>query len=45
MDLTPHRELEFSIDFVWDARLVVLPIRKMAPKEREKLVDQTRDLL
>ena len=32
--LPPHREIEFRIDLVEGARPIVMPLRRMAPKEQ-----------
>ena len=42
--LPPHREIEFRIDLVPNARPVVHASRRMAPRVRIELVNQTRDL-
>ena len=44
-NLPPQREIEFRIDLIPNARPVVHPIRRMTPKEKEELGDQTRQLL
>ena len=44
-NLPPQREIEFRIDLIPNARPVVHPIRRMAPKEKEELSSQTRELL
>ena len=43
--LPPHREIEFRIDLVPNARPIVHPNRRMAPKEKEELRKQTQELL
>ena len=43
--LPPRREIDFRIDLVPNARPVVHPIRRMSPKEREELSNQTKQLL
>ena len=43
--LPPHREIEFRIDLVKDAKPVVLPLRRMAPREQRELEAQTDELL
>lgn len=40
-----RREIEFRIDLKKDARLVVMPLRHMAPKERRELEKQVSELL
>lgn len=42
--LPPKREIEFRIDLVLDARPIVLPPRRMAPKEKDELKSQVDDL-
>ena len=43
--LPPHREIEFWIDLVKDARPIVMPLRRMAPREQRELEVQVGDLL
>ena len=43
--LPPHREIEFRIDLVERARPVVMPLRRMAPREQQELRVQVDDLL
>ena len=43
--LPPHREIEFRIDLVEGARPIVMPLRRMAPREQRELEVQVRDLL
>ena len=43
--LPPHREIEFRIDLVKDARPIVMPLRRMAPSEQRELGVQVSDLL
>ena len=43
--MPPQREIEFRIDLIPNARPVVHPIRRMTPKEKEELGDQTHQLL
>ena len=43
--LPPHREIEFCIDLVKDARYIVMPLRRMAPREQRELGVQVSDLL
>ena len=43
--LPPHREIEFRIDLEKDAKAVVLPLRRMAPRERRELESQVAELL
>ena len=43
--LPTHREIEFRIDLLPDARAVVLPTRRMALKEKAELKTQVEDLL
>ena len=43
--LPPHREIEFRIDLVKDARPIVMPLRRMAPREQRELGVQVNDLL
>ena len=43
--LPPHREIEFRIDLVKDARPIVMPLRHMAPREQRELEVQVSDLL
>ena len=43
--LPPHREIEFRIDLVEGARPVVMPLRRMAPREQQELKVQVDDLL
>ena len=43
--LLPHREIEFQIDLVKDARPIVMPLRRMAPREQRELEVQVSDLL
>ena len=31
--LPPHREIEFRVDLVKDVRTIVIPLRRMAPRE------------
>lgn len=40
-----HREIEFRIDLVKDVKPVVLPLRRMAPREQRELEAQTDELL
>lgn len=44
-DLPPHREIEFWIDLMKDARPIILPNRWIAPRERRGLEIQVVDLL
>ena len=43
--LPPHREIEFRIDLVKDARPIVMPLRRMAPREQRELGVQVSNLL
>lgn len=43
--LPPHREIEFYIDLVKDAKPVVLTLRQMTPKEQRELEGQLKELL
>ena len=43
--LPPHREIEFRIDLIKDARPIVMPLRRMAPREQRELEVQVSDLL
>lgn len=43
--LPPHREIEFRIDLVPNARPVFHASRRMVPRERVELVKQTSDFL
>ena len=43
--LPPHREIEFRIDLVSGARPIVMPLRRMAPREQRELEVQVDDLL
>ena len=43
--LPPHREIEFRIDHVKDAKPVILSLRRMAPREQKELEAQVADLL
>ena len=35
--LPPHREIEFCIDLVKDARPIVMPLRRIAPRDQREL--------
>ena len=43
--LPPHREIEFRIDLVKDARPIVMQLRRMAPREQRELGVRVSDLL
>lgn len=43
--LPPHHEIEFRIDLVDEARPIVMPLRRMTPREQRELEVQVDDLL
>ena len=43
-ELPPQREIEFQIDLVDGARPIVMPLRRMSPKEQRNLEVQVNDL-